>query len=202
MICLAALSNEVRWDYAARYTEAETPSGMREGRLALITTTSLYGSSVQYNRLRIGGNLAYRPVGYTSGHGNAHLTEATFAEMEAFLITNGRAVPKGWGTGRSYRMRVLTAYRRQRRDDDQARPHEQARSVYVAPVAANAQAFLREETDELDWYDWPLARLADCWRDRWLAARVANSQVMARFRATDPSRELLSAELKPVAGSA
>jgi hypothetical protein len=47
MICLAVLSNELRQDYATKYEAVQTPSGMQEGRLALITTTSLYGSSIQ-----------------------------------------------------------------------------------------------------------------------------------------------------------
>src|SRR5262249_41969599 len=103
MICMAVLSTKVREDYQAKFGQVETPTRLREGRLALITTTSLYGSSIQYNRLRINGRRAYSLVGYTSGYGNAHVTEAEFAAMEEYMAANGKTVPKGWGTGRSYR---------------------------------------------------------------------------------------------------
>jgi hypothetical protein len=129
MICLGVLSNEVRRDYWTKFHAVRTPSGLREGRLALITTTSLYGSSVQYNRLRVGDQPAYRLVGYTSGYGNSHLTESEFAQMEKYLQDIGKPIRKGWGTGRSYRLRVYSAYHRHRHGHKHAPPHEHARSV-------------------------------------------------------------------------
>src|SRR5262249_34705800 len=85
LICLAALSNEVRRDYAEKFSNVETPTGLREARLALIATTSLYGSSIQYNRLRVSDSPAYQLVGHTTGFGNSHVTEEEFAEMETWL---------------------------------------------------------------------------------------------------------------------
>jgi hypothetical protein len=195
MICLAALSNEVRQDYWAKFHDVATPTGLREGRLALITTTSLYGSSVQYNRLRVDGRTAYQLVGYTSGFGNAHLTEAEFLEMEEYLRQVGRVIPKGWGTGRSYRLRVYTAYCQRRYGERHAPAHEHTRSVYVVPLAANSRAFLRQEADELEAFDLPLEHLANTWHERWLRPRIAKGEILARFRATDPATLYLSREL-------
>jgi hypothetical protein len=195
LICLAALSNEVRRDYLDKFSEVRTPLGLQEGRLALITTTSLYGSSVQYNRLRVDDRAAYKHVGYTSGYGNAHLTEEEFGEMEEYLQEIGKPIPKGWGTGRSYRLRVYSAYCRHRYGEKHAPAHEHPRSVYVAPLAANSREFLQKETDALDSYDLPLVKLVNQWRERWLASRLAKPEVVDRFRAEDPRQSLLSSEL-------
>jgi hypothetical protein len=196
MICLAMLSNEVRADYREKFEHAETPTGMREGRLALITTTSLYGSSVQYNRIRVDGRTAYQLVGYTAGFGNSHITERAFAEMETYLVDHGAAVPKGWGTGRSYRLRVLTAYARRHDGAEQFSPHEHQRSVYVAPLANNAQAFLQGQDEQLNSYALPFEALAQQWRERWLRTRLTNPETLSRFRTADPRAQLLSHELE------
>lgn len=200
MICLSVLSNEVRQDYATKFNEVRTPSGLQEGRLALLTTTSLYGSSVQYNRLRVNDGATYLLVGYTSGFGNSHLTEAEFAEMEKYLRDIGKPIPKGWGTGRSYRLRVYSAYYRHRHGDKHAPPHEQARSVYLAPLAHNTRSFLVGEDDTLQPFDLPFQALASHWRNRWLASRIRKPEVMLRFRASDPTMTPLSRELVDVEG--
>lgn len=196
MICLSMLSKEVCKDYSDKFHSVETPSGLQEGRLALITTTSLYGSSVQYNRLKVGDRLAYHFIGYTTGFGNAHVTEAEFFEMEQYLKDIGKPIPKGWGTGRSYRLRVYSAYYRHRFGQRHAPAHEQSRSVYVAPLAHNTQAFLQGEDEELNFYDLPFELLVENWRSRWLTSRLHNPGVMERFRAADSTTSLLSHELE------
>ncbi len=195
MICLAVLSNEVRQDYWNKFHEVETPTGLREGRLVLITTTSLYGSSVQYNRLRVSNRCAYQLIGYTSGFGNAHLTEAEFLGMEEYLQEIGKPIPKGWGTGRSYRLRVYSAYYRHRYGEKHAPAHEHARSIYVAPLAANAQSFLQGKTEEPEWYSLSFTQLVSEWQGRWLASRLSKNDVIERFRACDPVAHSLSTEL-------
>lgn len=198
LVCLAALSNEVREDYRKKYEKVETPSSIKEGRLVLITTTSLYGSSVQYNRLRVDNRTRYKLIGYTSGYGNAHVTEAEFAAMERFLHEVGKPIAKGWGTGRSYRLRVYSAYHRHRFNEKHAPAHQHARSVYVAPLAANTEAFLRDETSEPLFHDLPFESLADGWRSRWLTSRLSKPTVMQTFRMSDPADTFLSRELTDI----
>jgi hypothetical protein len=195
MICLAVLSNEVRQDYWNKFAHTQTPTGLTEGRLALITTTSLYGSSVQYNRLKIDGRSAYQVVGYTSGYGNAHITESEFAGMERFLRDVGKPIPKGWGTGRSYRLRVYQAYYQNRFGND-APAHDHPRSVYIAPLAANSRSFLKGETEDIASYNLPFSHLITAWYERWLASRLQKPDVVERFRSSNPMANLLSHELQ------
>jgi len=196
MICMAVLSSEVRLDYFKKFAQHVTPTGLSEGRLGLITTTSLYGSSVQYNRIKVKDRTAYRVVGYTSGFGNSHVTEKEFAAMELYLKEAGKPIAKGWGTGRSYRLRVYTAYSRLRHGAPMAPSHNHPRSVYVAPLAANTKEFLRGRAEQLDYYDLSCAQLVDLWRRRWLEPRAARSDVLERFRMAGANNRPLSSELQ------
>jgi len=196
MICLAVLSREVRDDYFKKFAHHVTPTALSEGRLALITTTSLYGSSVQYNRIRVKDRTAYKLVGYTSGFGNSHLTEREFAAMEDYLREARKRIPKGWGTGRSYRLRVYNAYSRLRDGARCAPNHSNPRSVYVAPLAGNTREFLQGKAEELAYYDLSFAELAGGWRQRWLQPRAARSDVLERLRVSGADRQPLSGELE------
>lgn len=196
MICLAVLSREVRNDYFNKFAQHVTPTGLSEGRLALISTTSLYGSSVQYNRIKVNDRTAYKLVGYTSGFGNSHLTEREFAAMEDYLRAAGKPIPKGWGTGRSYRLRVYNAYSRLRDGARCAPNHSNPRSVYVAPLASNTREFLQGKTEELAYYDLSFKDLAGGWRQRWLKPRAARTDVLERMRLSGANRQPLSDELE------
>jgi hypothetical protein len=195
MICLAALSREVTHDYLKKFEQHVTPTGLSEGRLALVTTTSLYGSSIQYNRIKVNDRTAYQLVGYTSGFGNSHVTEKEFAAMEDYLKEAGKPIAKGWGTGRSYRLRVYTAYSRLRHGAAMAPTHSHPRSVYVAPLASNTRAFLQGIDEDLAYYDLSFQELTAFWRKRWLEPRVAKSDVLERFRIAGANRRPLSYEL-------
>jgi len=199
MISLAMLSEQVRKDYADKFRDQATPTGLNENRLALITTTSIYGSSVQYNRLRLHNHLAYILVGYTEGYGNAHLTEQEFTEMETYLRNEGRPIPKGWGTGRSCRLRVYTAYARHRSKLPQAPNHRQPRAVYVAPLGETTREFLRGETPYIRPYKYHMGDLIHIWKQEWLAKRIANREVMETFRKSNPLERLLTKQMEELA---
>lgn len=195
MVAMAMLSDQVAQDYRNKFEGKRTPGGLEEGRLALVTTTSLYGSSVQYNRLRIDGRLAFIPLGYTQGYGNAHLTESDFAAMESYLRQRGKGIPKGWGTGRSYRLRVYTAYYRLRFQLPQAPNHRTPRSVYVAPLGQLTREFLLGHTEDFRPWHYDLEELTIGWKERWLARRLLNESVMKDFRSWTPAENLLSREI-------
>jgi hypothetical protein len=195
IVAMAMASQQVRQDYADKYQDHVTPTGMSENRLALITTTSLHGSSVQYNRVRADGRLMYKMVGYTEGYGNAHLTEKAFAKMEEYLKQARKPIPKGWGTGRSYRLRVYTAYYRERYGLPQAPNHRQPRSVYVVPLGRKTREFLRDETDDFEPFDCTLDHLVDVWKRKWLSKRLDDPSSISAFRQKDPSTNPLSQQI-------
>lgn len=69
-----------------------------------IVTSSLYGRSVQYNRI-------YKFLGYTKGWGHMHITEKRYQEMMTWMRQNGYEVPScDWSAGSNPRMRRIQAY--------------------------------------------------------------------------------------------
>jgi Domain of unknown function (DUF4338) len=208
LICYMMLSNEVRRHYEDRYHDTKTRmSGRTNKHLVLINTTSLYGSSIQYNRLRFRGQLVYQPVGFTSGYGNSHVSEQEFQDMLDFLRSYGENhVPSyEWGAGASWRVRVIRAYWLLRAREaryhawiltgqlppsqeisaahlaERMLHHQHLRQVYIAPLASNWREYLRGETDEPNYYDWPLEDLIQHWRENWMRRRLAGEAGVARL---------------------
>ena len=66
LISYLLASNEVREIYRVKYKDQITLKEKRKAnKLVGIFTTSLYGSSSQYNRIKYNGELLYKPIGQT-----------------------------------------------------------------------------------------------------------------------------------------
>jgi len=101
-------SNEVREIYKEKYRCRTTIIRERKASdLACIFTTSLYGNSSQYNRLKFEDRLLYIPVGYTTGYGTLHISNETFLAMQQLLMEKGIMVTNRFGDGPNWRMRVI-----------------------------------------------------------------------------------------------
>ena len=181
-------SNEVREIYRQKYEEVVTNIGKRTAnRLACVFTTSLYGRSSQYNRVKYDGRLLYIPAGTTKGFGTLHLTDETFDAMRSLLEARGIAVTNRFGDGPIWRMRVIrTVAEVLGFDSDALLKHSFQRQIYAIPLAHNFREFLTGKQDELDYYDYPLDSLIEHWRTRWLRARKTNPEVRDTVRDFQP----------------
>lgn len=82
LISYILASNEVRSLYKEKYKDNSTIINNRQADdLVGIITTSLYGRSSQYNRLKYKDELLYQPIGETIGYGTLHLTDETIQNM-------------------------------------------------------------------------------------------------------------------------
>jgi hypothetical protein len=183
LTCYMMASNEVRSAFSAKYFNKATLGKKRIARdLALIVTTSVYGQhSSQYNRLRYKGELLYIPVGETAGFGTWHIGEETFTALRKFLSMDGSDLSHKFGDGANWRFRVV----REGMDQlgfpsDECLRHGHSRGVYAAPLASNCRQFLCGNTDTIEYFDYPLQDLVSFWRERWLAMRARNPDVMRR----------------------
>lgn len=173
-------------------------SVVRPSSVVLLTTTSLYqvGSS-QYERIRVptvAGELHYRYVGDTLGHGSIHVsmrTHRTFAELLEAHPDLERPGNR-FGEGVNARMRLNHAALSYLGLSSLQR-HDMPRRIYVVPLLKNTQRYLAG----LD--DVPLSvygadenasaqtqALIDYWRQRWLHARVLRPETRALVRAQAP----------------
>lgn len=190
LISYLVASNEVRDIYQQKYKDVVTNISKRTANdIACIFTTSLYGKSSQYNRVKFNGNSLYAHIGETKGYGTFHLTDETFEAMRELLDSKGISVTNRFGDGPIWRMRVIrTAADILGFDADFLLRHSFQRTIYITPLATNCREFLQGKEEKLDYYNYPLSSLVQYWRKRWLENRRTNpdiKQAVIRFKKSE-----------------
>ena len=91
--------------YAGKHTEMSDAKISQP--LVGVTTTSAFGRSSQYNRLKYKERLLAEPIGYTQGFGMLHL-EHTYDRACAYLRMIGKYTDAGYGNGPKVRWQNMT----------------------------------------------------------------------------------------------
>ncbi len=182
-------SNEVRDIYRKKYKGQITLAEKRvANKLVGIFTTSLYGNSSQYNRIKFAEELLYKPIGQTKGYGSLHLSEETIQLMIKFLKSKGIEVGHKFGDGPSWVMRVIrTAGDLLGFNSDFLLQHSFRRNIYFIPHAENYKEFLNNQAKQPIFYDYPMKELVEYWKKRWLTNRKKNPDVIASILDFDPA---------------
>jgi hypothetical protein len=206
LVAMLMVSPEIAQAYEERYRQkpsiiASSMAGRpvyRKPRLVALTTTSLYGASLnQYTRLTIplvelglGPDevVRFKNLEKTEGLGSYHLSASTVDEIEVYLsqLAEGHRVHSIFGEGVNPRMRKIRAGL-----DAGGFPsncvlqHGSTRVIYAVALARNFREYLlgrEKEPDYLLPHDHPgriTAAIADYWRRRWLTRRIDNPDVIA-----------------------
>ena len=179
LISYIIASKEVRDIYERKYKGKVTNISKRiANRLACIFTTSLYGKSSQYNRVKYNDNLLYIPIGQTKGYGTLHLTNEAFDAMQVLLESRNISVTNRFGDGPIWRMRVIrTAADILGFDGDFLLKHSFQREIYAVPLAHNFKEFLTDEHSRLRYFDYSVDELIGYWKSRWLCSRKRSLEV-------------------------
>lgn len=109
-LCAGLLATDrVREVYWSRYAARRTLMDRKiiQQPLVAITTTSAFGRSSIYNRLRYQDRTLARPLGYTKGYGLLHL-EHLYGRMCDLLRSQGQLTPNGYGNGPKVRWQNVT----------------------------------------------------------------------------------------------
>jgi len=205
LVALLMLSPQIGADYRRNYANPSIISSQmrnqpvtRDNTLVYLGTTSLYvhGSS-QYNRLRLpAGTIApdqadirFNAIGQTSGFGTVQFSLETSKAIDVYLSSENdfKEVNSVFGEGTSPKLRKLKmGLRKLGFDPDKLIQHRQHRLIYAAPLFPNAPDWLVERTTELpsylaapDQFEDASERIAEFWRQRWLASRLDHQPTMA-----------------------
>ncbi|HLG28585.1 MAG TPA: Druantia anti-phage system protein DruA, partial [Candidatus Brocadiales bacterium] len=164
--------------------------GRKASDLVLIVTTSLYGhNSSQYNRLRYGKSLLFKPIGITSGYGSLHISVETFSAMRELAEANGCNTSNRFGMGPNWRMRVIrSACDVLNLKSDVILKHSFQRGLFAIPLAINCKSFLKGESKTPIYRNIPLNKLVDYWRSRWFNMRKQNDLVLQKVRGFSPEQ--------------
>lgn len=172
LISYLITSKEVRQIFKEKY------SGSRYDELAGVFTTSLYGRSSQYNRLKFKDDLLFKHIGFTKGFGSLHLTMETIDAMKNLLVDRNIIVSNRFGNGPSWTMRLIrSAGDEIGFNSNDLLCHSFKRSIYYVPFAKNTKEFLLRNTDKLVYKNNSVSTLTKFWRSRWLENRLKNEAI-------------------------
>jgi hypothetical protein len=147
----------------------------KKARLLAVTTSSSMGRSSVYNRLKLGGEEYFSPIGYTGGWGHFHIPDSLFSELRDYLRESGHnyADQHQFGEGPNWRMRTTRAALEALGFKDDLLRHGIQREVFMATLADNATKILQEGKGKPDLSSLlgaeEVSKLA---RERWIVPRA------------------------------
>ena len=203
-------SPQVISEYRERYDDQESVIASRmkgepvtrRPELVLLSTTSLYAvGSSQYNRLdapTANGNLEYKHIGESSGHGHIHISQRTFSTLVTLLDELAQRnddverPSNRFGNGVNYRMRTIKAALSQI-GLQPLHQHEQPRLIYLVPLAKNWREYLTGKDDDPEYIyadtknnpRLETKALIDFWKIRWFYKRAQKDMIIERIEDMD-----------------
>ncbi len=183
LISYILASNEIREIYKEKYKDKTTIIRRRKADdCVCIFTTSLYGNSSQYNRLKFKNRLLYIPIGYTKGYGALHISSETFSAMQQLLTEKGVMITNRFGDGPNWRMRIVRiASDIIGFNSNIILQHSFKRGIYATPLARNFRSFLLGKTEKPIYHNLPMQTLVKFWKERWLNMRKRNINVIDKI---------------------
>lgn len=173
LVAFSVCTNEVREAYRQQYSGKTTEMEKRvlPPHLVALTTTSAFGRSSIYNRLKYRGQLLAESLGFTNGYGNFHL-QRLYPILKAYLESQGVNTAGGYGTGprRSWQLMRLALDKLGISAD--LLKHGIQREAFLFRLIDNLETYMNGETDTPKFKDLPFADLAAYWRERYLLPRA------------------------------
>ncbi len=172
LLALASASNEVRLAYKRKYKNQITLISERKlpARLVALTTTSAYGRSSIYNRLRYKDIVKFQSLGYTEGYGAFHL-ERLYPKFREFLEAQNIDTSGGFGTGPRRKWQTMVRALGKIGFDSNLLRHGVKREIFLIPLIHNLENYMNGIEKRPYYIDVPFNELANYWRNRWLIPR-------------------------------
>jgi hypothetical protein len=171
-------SREVFEDFRKTYggTIGIISKKQKRANLLAVTTTSSMGRSSVYNRLTLGGQKYFEPIGYTVGWGHFHITDRVFAAIRRYLRLKRDPYANNhkFGQGPNWRLRTIRRGLDVLNISRSVLRHGIQREVFICPFGANALDILKSGKGKLDTSTLLTVReISDLARERWIVPRAA-----------------------------
>ena len=192
LVALAAASNEVREAYRRKYEgrRTEIEGRVLPAHLVALTTTSAFGRSSLYNRLKYNGEPIAISIGYTEGYGAFHL-EPLYPLFREYLEAQGISTRGGYNVGPRIKWQTCVRALERLGLSGALLKHTIRREVFLFPLIHNLDDYMEGRTDEPEYKDLPFADLGAYWRERWLLPRVARVDGWYKWEAEQLLESLL-----------
>lgn len=172
MVALSLTSNEIREAYRRKYRNYISILKGRKLKpdLLFITTTSAFGKSSLYNRLKYKGETVAECLGYTQGSGSFHIPDDLYEDLLQFLANKGINIARRFGHGPSRRLRLISLGL-QHLGLPSFEYHGIKREFYIFPLVKNLKEVIQSK-EEPNWYNQPFDKLVEYWKGRWAIPRA------------------------------
>jgi uncharacterized protein DUF4338 len=176
LVAALATSTEVQDAFWTTYGQrpARISGTPQEYPLALLTTTSAFGRSSMYNRVRLGGRSLWEPIGHTSGHGEFLFSGDLYDRMRLYVdahsapsARSAKWGPKAWRNRREVVRKALVLLQLPMT----LHVHGLERSVYAAPLGTKTRAFLAGGAVDPQLIRVTAAELSGAALERWVVPR-------------------------------
>lgn len=183
-------SKEIRDLYRKKYKDKiSLISGKSRSKLVGLFTTSLYGKSSQYNRLKYRGEYLFKKIGQTKGFGTLHLTNETFSAMQEYLVSKNILIANRFGSGPSWTMRVINKTGKMLGFDPKfLLKHSFRRDIYFIPYGKKSIDFLNGNTQQPIYLNYSKNELVEFWKERWLNMRKQNESIIEKVLDFEPKQ--------------
>jgi hypothetical protein len=185
MVALSLTSNEIRKAYQSKYANYTTIIKERSigTDFLFITTTSAFGKSSLYNRLKYKGDTVAKSLGYTQGSGSFHIPQELYLEILTFLSNEGFEISRGYGHGPSRKLKLLSsAFSRLGLHEFEF--HNIKREFYLFPLVSNLKTVIKNG-EHPKYINRPFSKLEDYWKERWALPRANRMPAWKDFSASD-----------------
>lgn len=191
LVAYLLASNRVRDKFKDKYANTTTVLQNRElpARLLFITTTGAYGKSSVYTRLKYFDQYVARFIGYTHGSGSFHIPNSIFDKLIAFLKEEGHDVRRGYGSGPSRKLRLITQAL-SLLGFKNGSMHGIRRAVYLFPFVENLRDVI-QKNDRPIWHQRTIKELTDFWKQRWALPRIQNDLSYREFKGEKFMKDVL-----------
>ncbi len=190
-------SIEIQQHFEAKYGKScgIISNKRKHPSLVMVTTTSAFGRSSVYNRLKLGPEPIFRSLGYTQGFGHFHIPESLFALMREYLKKkrNDYSDNFEYGQGANWKLRVVREACTLAGLSPGFRNHGVKREVFACELARNAREVLRGEPVHPSFdHLFTVTEMGLLARERWMVARATADQAYQ-----DWEREQIGDLLRP-----
>ena len=162
--------------------------------MEIVTTTSLYGKSSQYNRLKVRANqfqelpynLFWEELGFTEGQGTFNFSNNTSLKLNRFFTERlgYRHINNKFGEGTGAKMRKLrSAINLLGINEEKLIEHSQKRNFLAAKLTPDAIENLWNFKQKKISKKVPFAVICSVWIERWVKNRIQNREILDMIKA-------------------
>lgn len=181
LVALTLGANEIRKAYKIKYSDTKTLIENRklDSDLLFVTTSSAYGRSSIYNRLKYKNSLVAERLGYTKGFGTFHVPDSLFSQIKNFLESEGIDTGTTFGNGPSKRIKLLyQAFSRLQLPNYSQ--HQIQREYYLFNHVKNLSNVIHRGK-KAQYINRPFDELVDFWKERWCLPRSSRIDTWKEF---------------------